>query len=67
MLVRSSSDCLLSDADHVKTLSKISIALCSVSRNALCGAYDLLNIDDSGITFEHFILFMEEYQPERGT
>ena len=43
------------------------IVLCSASRNALCGAYDLLNIDDSGITFEYFILFMEEYQPERGT
>ena len=67
MLVRSSSERLLSDADHVKNSSRISIALCSVSRNALRGAYDLLNVDDSGITFEHFILFMEKYQPERGT
>ena len=41
--------------------------LSSVSREALCRAYDVLKAaDNSGIKFQDFLLFMEEYQPEKG-
>ena len=48
-------------------LLMLKIVFWSVSRNALHDAYNLLKADDGGVSFQHFILFMEEYQPERGT
>ena len=38
-----------------------------VSREAIRRAYDVLKAaDNSGIKFQDFLLFMEEYQPEKG-
>lgn len=38
-----------------------------VFREALRRAYDVLKAaDNSGIKFQDFLLFMEEYQPEKG-
>ena len=56
---------MFSCALHWCVAWKITIFSSSVSREALCHAYEALKAaDDSGVNFPDFLLFMEEFKPE---